>query len=156
MVSLPLRNRSGEIVANVIVDDADAEWASQWRWVLNSNGYAWRSINGGTRHRYMHRELAGAVEGDGMLVDHINRDRLDNRRANLRLVTPAQSAQNKPALSGRYRGVSWDSNRQRWQANAQLDGRRYYIGRYATEEAANAAVRVWRREHMPFSEEAIP
>lgn len=137
-----------------LVDAADVDYLNQWRWTLNANGYAWRTVSGSTQHVYMHREIAGATRGDGLYVDHMNRDRLDNRRANLRIVTPHDSAQNKPAITGRYRGVHWDAARGKWAAAAQLNGRRHHIGRYDSEEAAGQAAADWRRERMPFSEEA--
>lgn len=151
---IPLRSRSGETVAHAIIDAADEAEVNQWRWCLNPNGYAWRSVRGGREHVYLHRMLGGCTAGDGLYVDHINRDRLDCRRENLRQVTPAESAQNKSAISGRFRGVRWDPLRRRWLAQAQLDGRHYHLGRHLTEEAAAAVVEAWRREHMPFSEEA--
>lgn len=150
---MPVHRRSG-VVAHALVDAADADDVLRYRWTLNANGYAWRSVEGGRRHVYLHRAIAGATWGDGVYVDHINRDRLDCRRENLRVVTPRQSAQNKPALTGRFRGVSFDTARGKWQAAAQLDGRRYAIGRYATEDEAASAAAAWRRDHMPFSEEA--
>lgn len=156
MTRIPMHSRMGEVVAYVTVDDGDAAWASQWRWVLNSNGYAWRSIMGGKRHRYLHRELLGLDRGDRRQVDHANRDKLDNQRANLRIVTPAQQAQNKPAIGGSssYRGVSWDSSRRKWTAACQLNGKRHQIGRYDDELDAARAAAAFRREHLPFSEEA--
>jgi hypothetical protein len=99
--------------------------------------------------------LLGCTKGDGVYVDHINRDKLDDRRGNLRIVTPAESRQNTPAISGRHRGVSWDAARGKWQAKAQLNGRMVQIGRFASEEEAHQAVSNWRSEHMPFSEDAI-
>lgn len=156
-MKIPLRNRHKEIVAEVIVDDADGDWVNQWVWSLNANGYAWRNSAAEpaeAKHVYLHRALAGCIKGDGLYVDHINRDRLDNRRANLRVVTPAQAAQNKPALRGRYRGVSWSADRKKWVAHGQLDGKVYHLGRFDREEDAARVVAEWRRQHMPFSEEA--
>lgn len=146
-------HRRGSIAAHAIVDAEDVAVVGQYRWTLNLNGYAWRSVDGGRRHIYLHRAIAGATWGDGTYVDHINRDRMDCRRVNLRIVTPQQSAQNKPALRGRFRGVSFDASRGRWSAHAQLDGKRRFLGRFDTEEEAAAAAAQWRREHMPFSEE---
>jgi len=151
---LPLHDRRGVVIAQAVIDSSDEGWARQWRWSLNTNGYVWRSIEGGKRHVYLHRAIAGAESGDGLYVDHINRDRLDCRRSNLRFVTPSESAQNKPPLRGRYRGVCYDRARGRWKASAQLNKRTFFLGRFATEESAAAAVEAWRRDHMPFSSEA--
>lgn len=154
-IRVPLRDRQGSLVAEALLSPEDAALAAQ-RWCLNANGYAWRSGKRGveSRHVYLHRAVVGCVTGDGVLVDHINRDRLDNRRSNLRPVTPAQSRQNTPSLGGTssYRGVTFDRRKRRWRAQVQLNRQSYILGRFATEAEAAAVVSAWRREHMPFSE----
>lgn len=154
MIRLRLRNRAGEVVAEALIDDEDAALAS-YGWVLNSNGYAWRSIMGGRRHVYLHREVLGLERGDGRQADHINRDRLDNRRSNLRVVTPGQNRQNTPPLGGtsRFRGVSWDRARHKWIASVQVNRRHHYVGRFTSEADAATAVAEARRRLMPYSEE---
>lgn len=152
---LPLRNRLGKVIAYALIDAADADQMGQWRWTLNTNGYVWRSVNGGRRHVYLHRSLMEREPGDGLFVDHVNRDKLDNRRENLRVVTPAESRQNTPSLGGTsgHRGVSWDRHRGKWKAAAQLDRRMHHLGRFDTEDEAAEAVRRWRAKHMPFATE---
>jgi hypothetical protein len=128
------------------------------QWCLNPNGYAWRNdrLGVGAKHVYLHRAVLGLVPGDGLYVDHINRNRLDNRRENLRRVTPAESRQNTPSIgkSSRYRGVSFDRRRGLWIAQAHLEGRLHHLGRFDTEIEAAMAARAWRLEHMPFTVEA--
>lgn len=149
----------GEVRAYATVDQADAHLAER-RWVLRVlDGRRYAETTTGPRDtpaRFMHRIVLGLKKGDGILVDHINGDGLDNRRANLRLVTPAQNAQNQGSRGGSssHRGVSWCNTRRRWLAQAQLDGRKINLGRYATEGEAAAAVTRWRAEHMPYSLEA--
>jgi hypothetical protein len=153
---IPLHDRLGAVVAHALIDAADEPLVAQWRWSLNANGYAWRNTRlERPRHVYLHRALAGCQPGDGLYADHINRDKLDNRRANLRIVTPAQSRQNTPAIRGVHRGVTFDSARGLWRATAQLGGHVRWIGRYRTEEEAAAASRAWRIAHMPFTVEDI-
>ena len=72
----------------VLVDDDMVEELSKYRWTWRV-GYAvarMKDENGGLRDVLMHRYITGAKPGE--LVDHINRIRSDNRRSNLRLVTP--------------------------------------------------------------------
>ena len=108
------------------VDDADADLATVcWR---HSNGYA-RGSGG-----YMHRIIASRAHGPiprGMEVDHIDGDRLNNRRANLRLCTRAQNCWNAAARGGKskYRGVF--KNRGKWTAQITIN-----LGSYDTEEEA--------------------
>jgi hypothetical protein len=154
---IPLRSRDGAVQAHTLVSEADYETvAALGGWCLQGAGYVWRGASTERpRHLYLHRLLAGCVPGDGLYVDHINGDRLDNRRENLRIVTPAQSRQNTASIGGssRYRGVFWDSTRSKWTARAQLNRRGHQVGRFGSEAEAHAAVVAWRLQHMPFTVE---
>lgn len=60
MARIPLRDRHGEVRAFAIVDDADFEWLNQWRWHLDGEGYARRSVHNPRRVREEHYgEFAG-------------------------------------------------------------------------------------------------
>lgn len=76
-------------------------------------------------------------------IDHVNRNKSDNRLCNLRLATNKQNGENLPLLcvnvSG-YRGVSWDAPRNKWKAQIKHHGKNIFIGRFdALIDAANAA-----------------
>ena len=88
-------------------------------------------------------------------VDHINRDPLDNRRANLRLV-PARGANSQNVSShrdskSRYRGVSWDRTKSKWIARVWLNGRNVNLGRFDDEAEAGEVARAYRLEHMNYA-----
>jgi hypothetical protein len=77
-----------------IVDTADLPLLAERRWKYDhSQGYA-RSPRGGNRYDAMHRYLMGLVPGDKRQVDHINGNRLDNRRENLRVCTAQENRRN--------------------------------------------------------------
>ncbi len=88
----------------------------------------------------MHRQIMQTPAG--MVVDHKNRNKLDNTRANLRNVTPAENARNrsKPrGTSSRFLGVSYDKMCRKYQAQVNYQDRLRYIGFFADEiEAARA------------------
>ena len=141
----------GEIVAATLVDDADYERLSGYRWYLN-RGYVvrWESERRDdgsykTINVLMHRDLTGCP--DGMQVDHINHDRLDNRRSNLRIVTNAQNHQNRRRNPSR--GAVHDKGK--WAAVCKINGVRHRAGRYETREEAAAAAAVLRSQLMPFA-----
>lgn len=74
----------------VIISKEDIPMVMKHRWTLNGNGYARTFIK--TKPLYLHRYLTGCPSG--MEVDHINHDKSDNRRENLRVVTPAVNKRN--------------------------------------------------------------
>lgn len=148
---IPLRARDGSIRAWAKVDADVAPELTRYRWHLHSAGYAARRATRSERNSYillMHRAVVDPP--DGMEVDHINGDHLDNRRSNLRVATKAENAQNRHNLPSR--GVSWDPRRKKWQARVRLNHRTYHLGRFERREDAVNAVQTFRREHMPFSE----
>lgn len=151
MPRLPLRRQDGSIRAFALVDDADFDELSQHRWCLSAQGYVVR--RDGSRIVPLHRELLGLHPGDGLTGDHINRNRLDNRRANLRVATHAQNSQNHPGHRGRtsrYRGVSFDRSRKKWRAQVHVGAQRLNK-RFDTEQEAAEAAREYRAAHMPFA-----
>jgi len=96
MKTIPIY-KHGEVVAQAQVDDEDYDRMSRGRWKLSGYGYAIRKSTlalDGVRHRllFMHREVLGLEFGDGVQTDHLNGERLDNRRANLRAVSASEHA----------------------------------------------------------------
>jgi hypothetical protein len=159
-VLIPLYNRRGEVIAHATVDDVDAD-LMQFRWCRVRAGYAMRNANAddGTRRSiYMHREIMALVHGDGLEVDHISGDKLDNRRANMRVVTHAENTQNITVGGrgySRHRGVTWDISRGKWLAQVTVRGQHHHLGRFDDEEDAAAAAAAFRAQRMPFSLEAM-
>lgn len=147
---IPLRAMDGSIRAYAIVDEADATWADQWRWCRDASGYAVRTtrIDGRTRTVKIHRELLGLSHGDPLEGDHINRNKLDNRRSNLRAASRRINGQNMPSQTGttsRYRGVSLESRTGHWVAQVTTGGQGIRLGCFTTEEEAAEVARSARR-----------
>lgn len=115
------RNRTGDVVAVSTIDADDSHVNDGVRWTLNDNGYLCRTFE--HQHIYLHRLLARAQPHQ--YVDHINGDALDNRKANLRCVTPSGNMQNRKGPTKRnkcgVRGVSWHVTTKRWYGRVQLN-----------------------------------
>lgn len=139
-----------------LVDAADVDAMNAYHWHINSNGYAARNIPRGEGKRgliLLHRQLLGLVPGDGIEVDHIHGNKLDNRRENLRLCTDAQNQQNLHHCGPR-RGATWHPRAKRWMAQVGLEYKNHYLGYYDTEEEAAEVAAAFRRQHMPYSRDA--
>lgn len=150
-----------------IVDDVDFESLAAFAWhatiggragLTNEKPYARRSIweDGRSRSILMHREIMGSP--DGVLIDHINRNTLDNRRANLRLANHADNARNAgakgPSKCGR-RGVLIERARgrgERYVATVKVDGRSIYSRQSdSIELAARYYDALASHHHGPFA-----
>lgn len=146
---------AGEVVAHALVSASDWARVSRLRWSLTHDGYATTSTCG--RALTMHRLVFGLTRGDGREVDHVNRDRLDNRRENLRGSDPALQAQNRGSHRGStstHRGVSLIRATGRWQVAVTVGGTRKYLGVFDDEHEAGAVASAFRAAHMPYSEDA--
>jgi hypothetical protein len=153
--AIALRGRDKQLRGLAIVDTADWERLGNRRW-CDSKGYVVTSTTVApykTELRYLHREILGLDPKSKVITDHINRDRSDNRRSNLRPATQALNAQNKPSLGGssQYRGVSFNKEKRRWEARHEVNGERTFLGYFAHEQDAAQAAQDWRRRHMPYA-----
>jgi hypothetical protein len=103
----------------------------------------------------MHRLIVAAPAG--LEVDHINGNRLDNRRENLRLVTHAENLQNRRGAASHnatsIRGVVYDRNKRKYRAQIMRGGKRLHLGWFSSPSEAETAVVEGRRLHMTHSAE---
>ena len=105
----------------------------------------------------MHRAVLKAA--NDMVVDHINHNGLDNRKANLRLATVAQNAWNAERPIGRsgYRGVSFDKRVGRWRVAICCCGKRKQLGYFSDKhEAAKAYDRAAKKYYGEFASLNFP
>jgi len=158
-IAILLRSREGEVRAVAFIDEADSHLAQHRRY-LSSEGYAARSASHGEGSRqviYLHREVLGLEIGDTRQGDHINGNRLDCRRVNLRIVTSPQNNHNLPARrnsTSRYRGVGFHKATGTWKARVTLNGREHHLGYFHNEVDAAEAVSAARSILMTHTNES--
>jgi hypothetical protein len=152
---IPLYARDGSVRAYTLFDAADIDFVAQWHWGVTSDGYVVRADESGSRRSfYLHRELLGLKRGDPREGDHIDRNTLNNRRGNLRIVTHAQQQQNLPGhigVSSRYRGVNWNAALGKWEASVMVNRKKIHLGLFVDEVEAARSARAARSRLMPFS-----
>lgn len=140
-IKIPLNSRKYPEL-HALIDEADYELVSQYRWRAHSAGSGlYYAIQGARDTNSMHRLIMSPP--DNMQVDHINGDGLDNRRSNLRIATSSQNHANRKRLlrvkSSVYRGVTWHKAAGKWQAAIKANQAFHYLGVYESEEDAARA-----------------
>ena len=109
-----------------VISACDIAFAKRFSWAIDSQGYL------GCHSGRFHRLLLSPAQG--FYVDHINRDNLDNRRENLRIVRPAVNVRNcktHATNTSGHRGVSWDRHSRRWFSYIGVNNQRVRLGLYA-------------------------
>ena len=123
---IKMSNTSNEMLC----DADDANILLMYYWHENTHGYARTSYN--YKHMFAHRVVMGLQEfNKNEEVDHINGDKLDNRRCNLRIVTSQQNKMNMGIrcdnTSG-VKGVNWDTRANKWVAQIWYNNNKILIG----------------------------
>ena len=134
-----------------VLVDPDDEWRlTSERWFIQANRskhrvycYVRREAYKGGQHsaRMLHREIAGAAPGQ--VVDHINGNTLDNRKANLRVCSHAENMRNRAVGANNkcgVKGVYFCRQKNKWRAVVRHDGKKHHAG-YA--ESLDGASRLY-------------
>ena len=134
-------------VYSTLLDDEDYERLKHVRWYRSVLGYAMGRMDG--KVTYLHRAVLQAPSD--ALVDHINHDKLDNRKCNIRLCTDHESHGNmKPQRRSKsgYKGVFPVSKSTSWRAQLNAYGETKYLGCFETKEEEAKAYNKAAKEHF--------
>lgn len=137
----------GGLTTEISPEDADLmdrKWvAVQYKYDAYAARHKWSGGRGGRAKRtFLAREIAARMGPvDGLVVDHINGDTLDNRRSNLRAVPQSVNLRNTDRLRSNnasgHVGVQFYPNAKKgWRAFIVADGKRYALGSFVTKEEA--------------------
>lgn len=131
-----------------IIDDDDFINVSKYKWFFHSKGYACRNERVGKKKNncFMHRFILGAKNGEQ--VDHINRNKLDNRKVNLRICSNSQNQMNSKLRkdnTSRCKGVSWHKIHKKWQSKIFFNGKDYWLGYFHDKKDA---IKIYKKEAM--------
>ena len=137
-----------------LLDDDDYEYLSQWKWYASKGTdtfYAKRTINAKGRVLRMHRVLMNAKKG--VIIDHRDRNGLNNQRYNLRKCSSSQNCCNRHPrnnVSSIYKGVSYCNTRNMWVARINKTHKSRHLGYFDTQLEAviiyNIAARKYHGE----------
>ena len=128
-------NQKCEEVARTLIDIDDVDKIKNYKWCLKAQGY----IHSGSKSKIinLHRLIMDCP--DDMVVDHINHNKLDNRKSNLRICTHHQNSMNISKHSNNTSGVSginWRKDEQKWVARIGINNKRLFLGYFNTKKEA--------------------
>lgn len=128
----------------ILIDATDAKMVSQYRWTLVKSGTLRATARICGKSCYMHHLIIGKP-APGMVVDHKNRNTLDNRRQNLRFCTHRENMLNRAS-----RGTTLNRQTGKWMAYVRT--RNFwtvYLGSYNTEEEAHRVAMDAKQKNFP-------
>jgi hypothetical protein len=137
-----------------LIDDEDFIKVNQYKWQLSNQGYA-KSVTRGSHSTRKYLLMHRFITDFGEEIDHINGDKLDNRRENLRQVTSSMNSwnRNKMAISdgyhtltSQYKGVYKNTDRKVFRARIVKNYKLYTIGSFDSELHAAMAYDIWAKE----------
>lgn len=132
-----------------LVDDEDYAEISKFKW-HSSHGYAQagKKVSGKWVMIYLHRVVN--MTPAGMYTDHINGNKLDNRRGNLRTCTKSQNSMNRGATKQNrngIKGVSYISSRRKWGVQIEYGGKSKRIGYFDSSNEALLAYNIAAKKY---------
>lgn len=138
-----LRSNKG---VEIIIDDQELDIFSKYKWNISSKGYVYGYLgrfNNKNLRGYIHRLLLNNPPYPKYQVDHINGNKLDNRRSNLRIVDNSKNHANIGLLKNNksgYKGVWFcNRNKRKWVANVWCNNIKHHLGCFNTREEAAMA-----------------
>ena len=115
---------------NLLISKEDEELLKLYRILFDKNSGYFRVYLGKGEYTYLHRLIVNAQKGD--IVDHIDRNRHNNTRENLRIVTRATNNYNKEIKNKLGRGIYFDKFGNRFRACISHENKTLKLGSFKT------------------------
>ena len=132
-----------------LIDPDDYEkFVKDYRFCLAHEYVQYSSTKDGLNNKRLHRIIMNCP--DDKMVDHINMNKLDNRRENLRICSHQQNQYNTTKYSNNksgFKGVSFNKKRQKFEAQIRIDGKQKIIGYFDTAEKAHEKYKEYALKH---------
>lgn len=149
-----VKDKQGTIKGKAIIDLDDVNKCKRFKWGMYNNGYFYGNVNKTLRIR-LHRYIMNipAYNGD-IIVDHIDRNRANNRKNNLRIVDHIENNRNKENHNSNndikydYRHIFLDKRHNLYYGRFEYKGKKYSCGGYNTQFAAHIAIENIRKKVM--------
>lgn len=133
----------------IVVDKDMLTELNEFSWYINKVGYA---VNDSKPRKSMHRLIMGYPKGN---IDHINGNKLDNRKSNLRFCNQSQNTANaskRTTNKSGYKGVCWNKKYSKWEAYITVNYKHLFLGYFDDKiEAAKAYNKKSNKEFGVFS-----
>lgn len=132
-----------------IVDDADYDELIKYKWYAEfcKDTRSYRVVRWGIQNNVrtvikIHRQIMELTKNDGLQVDHVDHNALNNCRNNLRIVTNLQNQMNRRSnsnVTSKYKGVSWHIQTRKWRATIMINRKQKHLGVFICETDAALA-----------------
>lgn len=134
-------------MGKILVDDEDKHFLDEYKWFIKDNGYVGALVN--NKGIYIHRLIMKAKKGQE--IDHVNRNKLNNCKSNLRFSNRSLNMHNavyKKGISG-YIGVVWHTQNNYWVAKIRLgNGIRKHLGCFDDSKEAYLIYKEAKKEYI--------
>lgn len=141
----------------IYVDDTDYNYLNNlYRWKISKDGYAISNarykkmglFSGMTIHKIIKHPTKS---GRYINVDHIDGNKLNNTRGNLRVCTHEENMRNRKVQEmyakkkkvSKYKGVTWNKGKKVWEARISIEKKYLYLGSFSNELAAANCYNYW-------------
>ena len=152
-VEIKLYNRYGEYVKSAYIDEVDLEKCSKLKWSYSKDDRTVTRLEGKLvlLHHFI---LDFKYNNDGVVVDHKDRDSMNNRRSNLRICKQTNNAKNCKLAKNNSSGVTGveRSSKNMWRATLMLNRKRIYDKHFKTfDEAVKARLKAEKKYFKEFA-----